>query len=188
MDAVGFAIVALCMLVSASYVVRAANLIHAVLWLGVTLLTTAALYAMLGASFLAGVQALVYVGGVVTLMIFGVMITRKHDGLVVPADSGSPARGALVGGSFFALVAVAIRATPGLDVDVAAKAITPADLGRAFLGDQVLAFETLSVLLLGAMVGAIVIARRHDPGAPRRALGSRSSPVAARTAPEEARS
>jgi NADH-quinone oxidoreductase subunit J len=137
----------------------------------VTLLTTAVLYAMLGASFLAGVQVLVYVGGVITLMIFGVMITRRHDGIVAGAESSPPARGVFVASAFFTVVAAAIRSTPGLDVGLVPNVASPADLGRVFLREQVLAFETLSILLLGAIVGAIVIARRRDPGTSRRELG-----------------
>jgi NADH-quinone oxidoreductase subunit J len=166
-----FGLAAACALLSALFVVRSTNLVHAALWLGVTLLTTAVLYAMFGASFLAGVQVLVYVGGVITLMIFGVMITRRHDGVVVQAESARQARGVVVAGGFFGIVAAAIRSTEGLDVGLVPNAISPADLGRAFLREQVLAFETLSVLLLGAIVGAIVIARRRDPGAPRLELG-----------------
>ena len=66
---------------------------------------------------------LLYVGGVVTLMIFGVMITRRHEGNVVPAESSGGARAAIVSLAFFGLVAWAIHATPGLDA--------PADRVRA---------------------------------------------------------
>ncbi len=162
----GFVVLALCTLAAAVGVVRSANLIHAVLWLGAALVATAGLYAILGASLLAGVQVLVYVGGLITLMIFGVMVTRRHDGISVRAESRNTVRGAIAAVSFFAIVAWAIRATPGLDIAPTAPEVTPADLGRAFLGPYVLAFEALSVLLLAAMVGAIVIARRRDPGAP----------------------
>ena len=86
---------AIIILVSALFVVRSSNLIHAVLWLAMTLLGTAALYAQLNAPFLAGVQVLTYVGGVVTLMIFGVMVTRRHAGSVAPAERVSNVRGAL---------------------------------------------------------------------------------------------
>ena len=163
-EAAATALLVLATLASACLVVRVANLVHAVLWLGVTLVATAALYATLGASFLAGVQVLVYVGGVVTLMIFGVMITRRHDGILVPAESGGQVRGALLGGAFFALLAWATLATPGLDGPAAATDPAPAMLGRALVSEHVLAFEALSVLLLGAMIGSIVIARRRDPG------------------------
>jgi NADH-quinone oxidoreductase subunit J len=160
-----FGLAAACAVLSAIGVVRAANLVHAVLWLAVALLATAVLYAMLGASFLAGVQVLLYVGGVVTLMVFGVMITRRHDGAAPESPGARPWLGALVAGGLFALVAAAVETTDGLDAPAARlPAAAPADLGRALLGPHVLAFEVVSVLLLGAMIGAIVIARKRDPG------------------------
>ena len=175
MSSIAFGVVAACALVSAIFVVRSANLIRAVMWLGVTLLATAVLYAMMDASFLAAVQVLLYVGGVVTLMIFGVMITRRHDGIVVQAESAKPGRAAIAAAALFGVVAAAIRATPGLDTPIAA-AVTPAALGRALLEEHVLAFEAVSVLLLGAIVGAIVIARRRDPGDAREAAPAREAP------------
>jgi NADH:ubiquinone oxidoreductase subunit 6 (subunit J) len=124
--------------------VRAVDLIRAVLWLGITLIATAALYAMLGASFLAGVQLLLYVGGVMTLMVFGVMITRRHEGIAPTAtDTVRPVRGAVVAASLFGLVAAAIVNTDGLD-DAPARALAPltlADLGRSILVEHLLAFE-----------------------------------------------
>ena len=179
MESLGFALFAGAALVSALFVVRSSNLVHAVLWLAASLLATAALYAMLGASFLAGVQALVYVGGVVTLMIFGVMITRKHEGLAAPAESARSGAGIAVAGLLFGAVVAAIRATPGLDApdQTLVQRATPADLGRALVVDHVLAFEALSLLLLVAIIGAIVIARRRDPeGASRPANVSTTTP------------
>jgi len=163
----GFGVVAACALLSAVFVVRAVDLIRAVLWLGITLVATAALYAMLGASFLAGVQLLLYVGGVMTLMVFGVMITRRHEGIAPTAtDSVRPVRGAVVAAALFGLVAAAIVNTEGLD-EAPARALAPltlADLGRSILVEHLLAFEALSLLLLAAIIGAVVIARRRDPG------------------------
>lgn len=163
----GFAIVAVCALLSAIFVVRSADLIRAVLWLGITLIATAALYAMLGASFLAGVQLLLYVGGVMTLMVFGVMITRRHEGIAkTTTDTVHPVRGAIVALALFGVVANAIVKTEGLDAAPAAPLapLTLEDLGRAILHEHVLAFEVLSLLLLAAIIGAVVIARRRDPG------------------------
>lgn len=163
MDDVLFGAVAASALVPALLTVRSANLVHAALWLGASLLATAALYAGLGSSFLAAVQVLVYVGGVVTLMLFGVMMTRKHEGLVAPAESSNSGRAAVVAGTLFVLVALAIHRTPGLDRPLAPSAGANApDLGRALVVDHVLAFEALSVLLLAAIVGAVVLARRKD--------------------------
>lgn len=166
MGSLAFGLAAACAFFSALAVVRAANLVHAVLWLGVTLLATAVLYAMLGASFLAGVQVLLYVGGVVTLMIFGIMITRRHDGTAPEAEGARRWPRALVACALFGLVAAAVETTDGLDAaPTSTAAASPAVLGRALLGEHVLAFEVISMLLLGAMVGAIVIARKRDPGA-----------------------
>ena len=163
METIAFGIVAASMVVSALFVVLSRRLVRAVLWLAVTLVATAALYAMQGASFLAGVQVLVYVGGVVTLMIFGVMVTRRHEGITVTLDSTRAGRAAVVALALFGVVAFAVRTTPGLDAPTSPPAVTTADLGRALLGDHVFAFEVMSFLLLGAIVGAIVIARRKDP-------------------------
>jgi NADH-quinone oxidoreductase subunit J len=165
MTSIPFLLAVACTLLSAVAVVRARNLIHAVLWLGLTLLATAVLYAMIGASFLAGLQALLYVGGVVTLMIFGVMLTRRHEGLEAPAESAGSGRAAFVALGLFGVVTWAIHATPTLDGLGAPVASLPtAELGRALVHDHVLAFEVLSILLLAAILGAVVIARRRDPG------------------------
>jgi NADH-quinone oxidoreductase subunit J len=171
-ESIAFLIASAFALLSAIYVVRTANLIHAALWLGLTLFATAGLYAMLGASFLAGIQLLLYIGGVITLMLFAVMITRRHDGLIVPADGAKHVRGAVAAVLLFGMTAAAIWTTPELDhplgsstsaVDVPTQANT-ADIGRELLGQHVLAFEVVSMLLLIAVIGAIVIARRRDQG------------------------
>lgn len=138
------------------------------LWLGVTLFATAVLYAMLGASFVAGVQVLLYVGGVVTLMIFGVMVTRRHEGAARKLEDVGSGRAAAVALGIFVPVAWAVLSTGDLERPTAPAAASTADLGRALLRDHLLAFEAVSMLLLAAMVGAIVIARRRDPGAAKR--------------------
>lgn len=168
-DTIGFCVAALIALGSALQVVRHQNLVHAVLWLGLALVATAVLYALLDASFIAGVQVMVYVGGVITLLIFGAMITRRHDGILVLAESMKRGRAAALATGFFAVVAGAILETPYLD-EVPATAVpvtTAAVIGRSLLRDNVLAFEVISFLLLGAIIGAIVIARKRDPGEAR---------------------
>lgn len=162
---VGFGFVAACALLSAFFVVRSPNLVRAALWLGVTLLATAALYAMLDASFLAGVQVLLYVGGVSILMVFGVMMTRRHEGIIVEAETSKVPRGVFAAGAIFGVLAGAIQLTPELDQPLPPPpTVTIQDLGRGLLINHVLAFEVVSLLLLIAIIGAIVIARRRDPG------------------------
>lgn len=156
-----FALVSAVILVSALFVVRAKNLIHAVLWLAVSLLGTAALYAQLNAPFLAGVQVLTYVGGVVTLMIFGVMVTRRHEGVDAPAESDSDEKGFIFAAALFVVLGLVIWKSP-MPASVAAPATT-AQLAHALLDEYLIAFEALSLLLLAAIVGAVVLARRRDP-------------------------
>ena len=176
MESIAFGVVAACALLSALAVVRSPNLVRAVLWLGVTLFCHRGRSTPCsGASFVAGVQVLLYVGGVVTLMIFGVMVTRRHGAR--PASSRSAGvrasrgrrsrhlRPRRLGGPFDRWPRTA----------TAPAAASTADLGRALMREHVMAFEAVSMLLLVAIVGAIVIARRRDrrwlaakrPAAPR---------------------
>ncbi len=156
-----FGAVGLATLGAAIFVVHSRNLIHAVLWLAVTLFGTAVLFGMLGAPFLAGVQVLTYIGGVVTLIVFGVMVTRRHEGGVVVADHVEPVRGLLVAGGLTAVLVAALWKTP-LETQVSPMA-SAADIGQALLGPHLIAFEAASVLLLAAIVGAVALARRRDP-------------------------
>lgn len=150
-------------LVPALFVVGAKNLVHGVLWLGVTLLATAAVYVRLEAPFIAAVQVLLYTGGVVILLIFGVMLTRRHETLGVIAQKGNPVRGLIVAVPLFATMVTAILRSPAIVPAAPSPGVPVSDLGRMLLTDYVLAFEVLSVLLLAAMIGAIVIARKKDP-------------------------
>jgi NADH-quinone oxidoreductase subunit J len=165
MQEVGFGIIAVCLLVSALFVVRSKNLVHSVLWLSVVLGTTAVLYVFLGAPFLAGIQVLLYTGGVVTLMLFGVMLTRRHERLMIENETSRHRRvpAALIASGFFAAVALSVRRQAGLP-DARTEPTSSDEIGRSFLTDHLLAFEVLSVLLLAAMIGAIVLARRRDHG------------------------
>jgi NADH-quinone oxidoreductase subunit J len=159
----GFGLVALIVAVAAVLVVRSRNLVRAVLWLALVLLGTAVLYALLDAPFLAGVQVLTYVGGVVTLMIFGVMVTGRHESTVAVVDSADRVRGFLVALGFFTVVGGAILRTDFPAV-LPPPRLTTADLARSLLDDYLLPFEVTSLLLLAAVVGAVVLARRKDPG------------------------
>jgi NADH-quinone oxidoreductase subunit J len=147
-------------LIAAIRVVRSQNLIHAVLWLAVTLLGTAVLFGMLDAPFLAGIQVLTYIGGVVTLVIFGVMVTRRHEGGQAFAERGDAVRGLLGAGGLTVLLGYSLWRTPleGQPVPTA----TAAQIGTTLLTTQVVAFEAASILLLAAIVGAVAIARRKD--------------------------
>lgn len=159
----GFGLFALLLVgLPAFRVVTSPDLVRAIFWLAGSLLGTAVLYALLQAPFLAGVQVLTYVGGVVTLMIFGVMVTRKHDGSNVGVGATARLRGAVAALAFFGVVAAAILRT---DLSSLTPVETPStqDLARSLLDQYLLAFEVASVLLLAAIVSAVVLARRKDP-------------------------
>ncbi len=181
MDSIATSVVALAMVLSALFVVRAKNLVHAVLWLGISLAATAAFYGMQGASFLAGVQILTYVGGIVTLMIFGVMVTRRHEGSSVPSGHKNGFRALLTSLLFFGALAAAVQKTPLEPRPGAALQTTP-ELARALIDDYVLPFEVASLLLLAGIVGAVVIARRKDLETPATAEGRRAAMAEAHAA------
>lgn len=153
------------LLLAAILAVSSRNLVHAVLWLAVALGATAGLFVVLGAPFLATVQVLLYIGGIVTLLIFGVMLTGRVGGGAVLRETRRHVRAAFVAVTLFAAIAVAVLRTPGLDAAPAAGPVTTGALADVLLGKDLLAFEVLSVLLLAAMIGAIVIARPRDFGA-----------------------
>jgi NADH-quinone oxidoreductase subunit J len=152
---------------SGALVVTSSHLVRAGLYLVVSLGATAGLYLVLGAELVAWVQVLIYVGAVVVLLLFAVMLTRAPIGPSEDLDRPAwPA--ALVGGGvglgLAALLADAYRWTfvqlppPG----------TAQRMGEQIFGAWVLPFEVLSVLLLAALVGAIVLSRpdigaRTDP-------------------------
>ena len=157
----GFWITAALLLICALGVVRSRDLVRAVFWLAGALLVTAAAYVQLKADLLGALQVLLYTGGIVTLMLFAVLLTwEKQDGRPF-AEIHAPVRGAACALAFFGIAASAIvRSTIPHTPLVATDS---EGLGALFLVRHVLPFEALSVLLLAVMVGAIALARRSDP-------------------------
>ncbi len=157
---IAFFVTATVLMVSAIMVVASRDLVRSVLWLGVVLVVTAAAYAQLAADLLAAVQVMLYAGGVVTLVLFVVMLTPRPDDERPSVAFVTPERGLFAAIAMFFVIAFALMqgelpATPLAGPD-------SAEVGRLFLTDHLLAFEALSVLLLAAMIGAIVVARRRD--------------------------
>ncbi|NEE22321.1 NADH-quinone oxidoreductase subunit J, partial [Streptomyces sp. SID7499] len=121
-------------------------------------------YLLLTAEFIAWVQVLIYVGSVVVLLLFGLMLTRAPIGRSPDADSGNRwvALGVAVAAAA-ALVWVVVDAfrTTWIDLDGPAQGSTEVT-GSFLFRNWVLPFEALSVLLLAALVGAIVLSRKRD--------------------------
>lgn len=168
MEQLAFAMIALTGVGGALAVVLSGNLIHCVLLLALVLLDTAVAFVALDAPFLGAIQVMLYAGGVVTLMLFAIMLTRRRGGVSVKNES-DPARrfpALVVSGGLFGLIAWAILNTESLAHAQPIPQASAKEVARAFLGHDVLAFEVLSILLLAATVGAIIIARRRDFGSP----------------------
>jgi NADH-quinone oxidoreductase subunit J len=159
-DAV-FVLVGLVTAGAAVLMVTSKNLVHAALHLAVTLAGIAGVFFVLHADFLGLTQLLVYVGAVAVLFLFGLMLTRAPIGREA-LDSQHRGLGLLVAGGLFAtLSALIVHAFAGQST---AEVTGPAvgEIGVAIFRDWVLPFELLSMLLLAALIGSIVLARRED--------------------------
>jgi NADH-quinone oxidoreductase subunit J len=145
---------------SAAVVVLSRTLIYSAFALLATFFGVAGLYVLLGADFLAATQLLIYVGGILVLLLFGVMLTQRIYDLDLRSGTIQLASGAIVAaGLFVILTAIALKTEwPVAD---RAPAPTTAEFGRLFLGDFLLPFEAASVLLLVALMGAAMIVRRR---------------------------
>lgn len=150
---------------SGALVVTSTHIVRAGLYLVVSLGAMAGLYLVLGAELVAWVQVLVYVGAVVVLLLFAVMLTRAPIG--PSTDLDRPAWPALIvgGGVGLGLAALLAGAFRWTLVEFPQPGTTER-MGVEIFGTWVLPFEVLSILLLSALVGAIVLSR-PDIGAPK---------------------
>ncbi|MFF8259989.1 NADH-quinone oxidoreductase subunit J [Streptomyces virginiae] len=162
---IAFLLVGLATFGAALVTVTTKQLVHAALWLVVTLGGIAVEYLLLTAEFIAWVQVLIYLGSVVVLLLFGLMLTKAPIGRSPDADSGNRvvALGVAVVAAV-ALVWVVVDAfrTTWIDLDGPVQGSTKVS-GEILFQHWVLPFEALSVLLLAALIGAIVLSRRNDP-------------------------
>ena len=155
-----FYMVALCTLLGAWFAVSARNLFRAALGLALALFGVAVLYLFLEAEFLAVTQLLVYVGAILTLIIFGVMLTARIADPAVRRWNRQAAAAFVLAAVAGVGLARAYLAAPWPAAEEPGRIVSMADLGRAIVTTYLLPFELLSVLLLGALVGAIYIAKK----------------------------
>ncbi len=152
---------------SALLVAVSSNLVHCALWLVVTLGALAGIYLLLAAEFVAWVQVLIYLGAVVVLLLFALMLTQAPIGVLTGLTSANRALAAVVAVATSAVLVV-VFSTGFRDarIDIRTGDIGSATaLGSTLFGSWVLAFEVLSVLLLAALVGAIALSRRSERAA-----------------------
>ncbi len=155
-----FAVLALVMVAAAFRLVTTKNVVRAALFLAIVLGGVAALFILLAAEFVAWVQVLVYIGAVVVLLLFGVMLTRAPIGREAELDNDQRWVAALV--ALFMLGALgAVLVDAFSDEKIRFGRIQrSAEVGDSIFGTFVIPFEVVSVLLLAALVGAVALARR----------------------------
>jgi len=156
-----FAVIAAVMIVSALRVVTVNNVVHAALWLVIVMSGAASLYLLLGAEFVGITQVLVYVGAVMVLLLFGTMLTRAMIGAERDLRTSTWWIGIPTALVLFGLLAFAILDEfddQELPEDPAMVSVQ--QISDAFFNPYLVPFFALSFVLLAALVGAIVIARR----------------------------
>ena len=156
---------ALMTVASALLVVTVRNIVHAAFSLMVTLFGVAGLYVFLQADFLAATQVIVYVGGILVLILFGVMMTSGRLEMRIQIERGQLLLGGIVALALFMLLLTVIANTPAwknLIDDGTALPPTTEKIGELILnGPFLLPFEVVSVLLLVALIGAALISRKE---------------------------
>ena len=142
------------------------NLFHAGLALAFVLVTIAGIFMSVGAEFLGMVQILLYVGGVMTLIIYTIMLTGRLGAKDVRAQNRQGIFAAIAAGFFVCWIGPLILKTgawPQRESDSAPPLLSVEDLGMSLMTEYVFPFEVLGVLLFAVLIGAIVIARQDRP-------------------------
>jgi NADH:ubiquinone oxidoreductase subunit 6 (subunit J) len=160
-EAVGLGVIAVVLVVSSLLVVLSCNLFHSVLWLALALVATAGLFLLLHAEFLAAAQVLLYAGGVVTIVVFAIMLTERLVGQTIQHMNRGVGWGAVVALAVFGVIGAVVLRAP-LRGPAAPEAATTRALGQALLTTWVLPFEALAVLLVAALLGAVYLARTEE--------------------------
>lgn len=163
---IAFAVIAAFMVFGAVRVVTTKNVVHAALWLVVVLAGAAAQYILLAAEFVAITQVLVYIGAIIVLFLFGIMLTRATLGNSDDLDNNQKPLAIVIALGLLGVVGFALwDAFTDTRIDLVGK--TTAELGQttaqvsdSIFGPYLVPFEAVSVLLLAALIGAIVLARR----------------------------
>jgi NADH-quinone oxidoreductase subunit J len=141
--------------------VTSRNLVHAALFLAMTLAGIAGVFFVLHADFVGLVQLVVYVGAIAVLFLFGLMLTRAPIGREA-LDSQNRGMGAVVAGVLFVVLVTLIVEAFRDATAVVPDGASVADLGLAIFSSWVLPFELASMLLLGALIGAVLLSRRES--------------------------
>ena len=145
---------------SAFMVVTSPNLVHSAVSLLFTLFGIAAIYIYLYADFIAATQVVIYVGGILVLIIFGVMLTNKIENATITSKTHNQIPGAFFSAILLFLHFYIIFNTKWLVNDNLPKESTIDSIGNLLLTKYLLPFEVVSILLLAALIGAAMLSRK----------------------------
>ncbi len=156
-----FYVIALVSIIAAIRMVTTSNVVHAALYLLVVLAAVAAVYILLGAEFAAATQVLVYVGAIMVLLLFGVMLTRARIGADTDLDHEQKWIGGLVAVVLFGVMTYSlVEAWEDIELPADRQPQRTEEVADAIFSDYIVPFEAVSLLLLAALIGAVVVARR----------------------------
>ena len=156
-----FYLVAAITLGSAMIVAFSRNIIYSAFSLLGTFAGVAGIYIFLGADFVAAVQLLNYVGGILVLVLFAVMLTHRITDVEITNRAAGRIPALIVVGVLVYLLAQTVRETPWTKAKEIVFAATTAKIGDLFLDTYLLPFELASLVLLAALIGAVVISRKE---------------------------
>ena len=149
-------------IISAVMVVYSKKLLNSAIALLFTLFGVAGLYVFLWADFLAAVQVVVYIGGILILIIFGIMLTNRITTVHISHSSIQRGYGGMVVVGLMGFLGWMIVRTPWLQGQSVEPEQTVAIIGRLLLTDYLMPFEVTSVLLLGALIGGATLSRAEE--------------------------
>jgi NAD(P)H-quinone oxidoreductase subunit 6 len=156
-----FYLVALLTVGSAFMVAFSRNIIYSAFSLLGTFAGVAGIYVFLGADFVAGVQLLIYVGGILVLILFAVMLTHRITDVEITNRAAGRIPALIITGLFIYLLIQTVRETPWVKVKEVVYQPTTAKIGDLFLESYLLPFELASLVLLAALIGAVVLSRKE---------------------------
>ena len=159
-EQIAFGVTAFAMAVGAVRVVTTKNIVHAALWLMLVLAGVAANFILLAGEFVAVVQVLIYIGAITVLFLFGIMLTRAPIGRSADLDNDQRIASLVVGLLIFGLLASVLAKQYGRVHIHPGPLQRTSDIAQSVFTQYVVPFEAISIVLLAALVGAVVIARR----------------------------
>ena len=156
-----FYLIAAITVVSAAVVVFSSNIVYSAFSLVGTFGGVAGIYVLLGADFVAAVQILIYVGGIVVIILFAIMLTHRIADVQVTNRSVGKIPALIVTGLMITLLVSTILESSWTKADQVAHDPTTAQIGELFLTDYLLPFELASIVLLVALIGAVTLSRKE---------------------------